>query len=53
MTNDAISYRSRGVSLARSDRSYQPGNADDDDNNSYVSSKLGNPSSGPISVLLA
>lgn len=45
-----MSHRSRNVSTAKSDRSYA---GDDEDNNSYVPSKLGNPASGPISVLLA
>lgn len=49
MTDDAMSHKSRDNSVAKSDRSY----GGDDDNNSYVSGKLGNPTSGPISVLLA
>jgi hypothetical protein len=49
MTDDAMSHRSRNNSVAKSDRSY----VDDDENNSYVPSKLGSPTSGPISVLLA
>ena len=51
MTDDAISHRSRDNSAAKSDRSYAD-NSDGDDNG-YVPSKLGSPSSGPISVLLA
>lgn len=51
MTDEAISHRSRNNSTTKSDRSYQ-GNSDSEDNG-YVPSKLGNPSSGPISVLLA
>jgi hypothetical protein len=49
MTDDAISHRSRNNSVAKSDRSYD-GN---DDDNGYIPSSLGNPASGPISVLLA
>lgn len=49
MTDDAMSHNSRNNSVAKSDRSY----GGDDDNNSYVSGKLGSPASGPISVLLA
>lgn len=45
-----MSHRSRNVSTAKSDRSFAGG---DDEDNSYVPSKLGNPTSGPISVLLA
>jgi len=50
MTDDAMSHRSRDASSAKSDRSYGGG---DDEDNGYVPSKLGNPTSGPISVLLA
>ncbi len=46
-----MSHRSRNNSTAKSDRSYAGG--DDNEDNSYVSGKLGNPASGPISVLLA
>jgi ATP-dependent DNA ligase len=54
MTNDAISHRSREVSHAKSDRSNTNNDDDiDDDDNRYVPSKLGAPTSGPISVLLA
>ena len=49
MTDDAISHRSRNNSTAKSDRSY----GGDDEDNSYLPSKLGNPTSGCISVLLA
>lgn len=46
-----MSHRSRNNSTAKSDRSYV---ADDGDSeNGYASSKMGNPASGPISVLLA
>lgn len=51
MTDEAISHRSRNNSATKSDRSFE-GNSDSEDNG-YVPSKLGNPSSGPISVLLA
>jgi hypothetical protein len=49
MTDDAISHRSRNNSVAKSDRSYD-GN---DEDNGYISTNLGNPASGPISVLIA
>lgn len=51
LTDDAISHRSRNNSSAKSDRSYV--GDDDNDDNSYVPSKLGKPASGCISVLLA
>lgn len=49
MTDEAISHRSRNNSVTKSDRSY----GDNDEDNEYVSEKLGKPASGPISVLLA
>ena len=50
MTDDAISHRSRNDSSAKSDRSY---NDDQEDDNSYVPGRLGNPTSSCIKVLLA
>jgi hypothetical protein len=53
MTDDALSHRSsRNLSSVKSNRSYED---DDNDNdiNSNVPSRLGNPTSQPISVLLA
>lgn len=50
MTDEAMSHRSRNDSSAKSDRSYDD-NADED--NSYLPSRLGAPTSGCIKVLLA
>jgi hypothetical protein len=49
MTDNAISPRSRNNSETKSDRSYES----IDEDNGYISTKLGNPASGPISVLIA
>ena len=52
MTDDAISHRSRNTSSAKSDRSAQSG---DEEDNEYIDtqSKLGRPTSECIKVLLA
>ena len=50
MTDDAISHRSRNVSECKSDRSYKD---DGKSENKYVVTKLGNPTSACIKVLLA
>ncbi len=49
MTDEAISHRSRNVSVTKSDRSYHEG----DTALSFKPSKLGPPTSGAIKVLLA
>ena len=53
MTDEAMSHRSRDNSVAKSDRSFRDDADDGDDDNSYVPSRLGSPTSGCIKVLLA
>jgi hypothetical protein len=50
MTDEAMSHNSRNVSVTKSDRSY----VDDGSDNSHIANtKLGNPTSECIKVLLA